>query len=479
MILNQVIVNIKTRENRFAYLIDGKVEKMYVQQPQYKTTVGNIYLGQVTKVIPGMNAAFVEIGEGKGAYLPREKMISFVRSEGTLEEKKKISVSSYIKQGERILVQVIKDAAGPKGAKITGIIEISGEHLVYMPYGRYVAVSKKIHSHTAQKELRNIGSRIKTDNEGIIFRTTAANCSEETLRLELEALRQEYKGLEQKARQKKIMLVHENDEFTKQLNILFKQMKEGEIIVDSLEERKNWQAMYPHLTVSFYQGSEDLFSYYHVEREIDKALKRVVWLPNGSYLIVDQAEAATIIDVNTGKYEGKHQLEQTVFQTNMLAAKEAARQIKLRDLSGIILIDFIDMKSEEEKKVMDILEKELQSDNRQSKVIGFTSLGILQLTRKKTMKSLSETLQSKCVICEGTGLVKSASSMAFQLERELWEYRNKDMELVEVIVSQDVYALFMGGGNNHKKRLEEVLGFMIKMEIAEFPKPDYFIRMVK
>lgn len=348
-----------------------------------------------------------------------------------------------------------------------------------MPYGRYVAVSKKIHSHTVQKELRSIGSRIKTDKEGLIFRTSAANCSEETVKEELEALRQEYKRLEQKASQKKIMLVYENDEFTKQLNVLFKQMKEGEVIVDSLEEQKKWQAMYPHLTVSFHRGNENLFSYYHVEREIDKALKRVVWLTNGSYLIVDQAEAATIIDVNTGKYEGKHQLEQTVFQTNILAAKEAARQIKLRDLSGIILIDFIDMKSEEEKKVLDILEKELQSDNRQSKVIGFTTLGILQLTRKKTMKSLSETLQSKCVICEGTGLVNSASSMAFQLERELWEYRHMDIELVEVIVSQDVHTLFTGVGNKHKKRLEEVLGFMIKMEIAEFPKPDYFIRMVK
>lgn len=142
--LNQVIVNLKTRENRFVYLIDGKVEKIYVQQPQFKTTVGNIYLGQVTKVVPGMNAAFVEIGEGKGAYLPREKMASFVRNEGTLEEKKKKSVSSYVKQGERVLVQVMKDAAGPKGAKITGIIEMTGEHIVYMPYGRYVAVSKKL-----------------------------------------------------------------------------------------------------------------------------------------------------------------------------------------------------------------------------------------------------------------------------------------------------------------------------------------------
>ncbi|WP_312098114.1 Rne/Rng family ribonuclease [Niallia sp.] len=477
--LNQVIVNLKTREKRFAYLMDGKVAQIYVQQPQYKTTVGNIYLGQVTKVIPGMNAAFVEIGEGKGAYLPREKMISFVRSEGTLEEKKKKSVSSYIKQGERVLVQVIKDAAGPKGAKITGIIEMSGEHLVYMPYGRYVAVSKKINTIASQKNLRSFGERIKTKSEGLIFRTSAANCSEADLIDELETLRQQYKELEQQDRKKKIMLLHENNEFNKQLFYLFKQMKEGEVIVDRVEERKQWQAQFPHLTVSFHQGNEDLFSHYHLEAEIEKALKRIVWLSNGSYLIFDQAEAATIIDVNTGKYEGKHQLEQTVFQTNILAAKEAARQIRLRDISGIILIDFIDMKDAEEKQLLDVMLKELKGDNRQSKVVGFTELGILQLTRKKTMKSLSEMTQRKCVICEGTGVVKSAESMAFQLERELWEYRNKDIDLVEIHATEDVNRIFIGEGNIHKKRLEEVLGFTIKIDIVDFPKPDYFIRMVK
>jgi ribonuclease G len=474
--LNQVIVNMKTRENRFVYLIDGKVEKIYVQQPQYKTTVGNIYLGKVTKVIPGMNAAFVDIGEGKGAYLSREKMISFVRDDGPLEEKKKKSVSTYINQGEWVLVQVIKDAAGPKGAKISGIIEMSGEHLVYMPYGRYVAVSKKIHSTAAQKSLRSFGERIKSEMEGLIFRTSAANGSEADLRDELETLRQQYKDLEKKAMQKKVMLVQENNEFHKQLFYLFKQMKEGEVIVDRIEDQKQWQELFPHLTVTFHQGNEGLFSHYRLETEIEKVLKRIAWLNNGAYLIIDQAEAATIIDVNTGKYEGKHQLEQTVFQTNILAAREAVRQIKLRDLSGIILIDFIDMKESEEKQVMDVMAKELKSDNRQTKVVGFTSLGILQLTRKKTMKSLSETIQSKCLICEGTGVVKSAESIAFQLERELWEYRNKDIALVEIQATEDVKKIFIGEGNIHKKRLEEVLGFAIKIEVAEFPKPDYFIR---
>lgn len=477
--LNQIIVSLKTRENRFAYLIDGKLEKIYVQQPQYKTIVGNIYLGKVTKVIPGMNAAFVEIGEGKGAYLPREKMISFVRDEGTLEEKKKKSVSSYIKQGERILVQVIKDAAGPKGAKITGIIEMSGEHLVYMPYGRYVAVSKKIHSIAAQKNLRSFGEGIKSEMEGLIFRTSAANSSQGDLIDELEILRQQYKDLEKKASQKKVVLLQENNELNKQLFYLFKQINEGEVIVDRLEEQKHWQELFPHLTISFHQGNEDLFSLYHLESEIEKALKRVVWLNNGAYLIIDQAEAATIIDVNTGKYEGKHQFEQTAFQTNMLAAIEVARQIRLRDISGIILIDFIDMKEVEEKQIIDVMVKELKTDNRQTKVVGFTSLGILQLTRKKTMKSLSETTHSKCLICEGTGVVKSPESMAFQLERELWEYKNKDIEVVDIQATEAVNKIFIGEENIHKKRLEEVLGFAIKIEIAEFSKPDYIIRKVK
>ena len=479
MTLNQLIVNRKTREQRFAYLVDGRLEKIYIQQPQYKSTVGNIYLGQVTKVIPGMNAAFVEIGEGKGAYLQREKMISFVTREGTVEEKKKQNVTSYIKQGERVLVQVIKDAAGTKGAKITGIIELSGNNLVYMPYGRYVAVSKKIHSQAIQKDLRSLGIRVKSEEEGLIFRTSASDCSEAELVAELDSLRQQYKKLEQHAKQKKVMLLHENNEFDKQLFYLFKQMRGGEVVVDTLEERSQWEKMFPHLAFTFHHSNKDVFSAYHLDGEIEKALKRIVWLKNGAYLIIDQAEEATIIDVNTGKYEGKHELERTVFQTNILAAKEAARQMKLRDISGIILIDFIDMKEAEEKKVMEEIEKELLTDNRQTKVVGFTSLGILQVTRKKTMKSLSETVNSKCAVCDGTGVVKSAESIAFQLERELWEYRSKDVVLVEIQATEDVQNIFSGEENRHIKRLEEVLGFTIKVVAMEFSKPNYFIRSVR
>ena len=472
-----MIVSTKTREKRFAYLIDEMVEKIHFQQPQNKSMVGNIYLGQVTKVIPGMNAAFVEIGEEKGAYLQKEKMASFVIDDMPIEEKKKKSVSSFIKQGERVLVQVVKDATGTKGPKISGIIELSGENLVYMPFGRYIAVSKKVDP-VMQKKFRQMGQVMKSDEEGIIFRTSAVNGTEADLYAELEELRRDFSDLKKKSVQKKVILLRENDEFEKELNKALELMDTGEIIFDLLDDKQKWQNKYPHLEFSLYQGKEDIFSAYHIENEVEKALKRIVWLKNGAYLLFDAAEGATIIDVNTGKFEGKQQLEQTVFQTNMLAAKEVARQVRLRNLSGMILIDFIDMKEEEQRKIKEVMSKELKKDNRQTKVMGFTSLGILEITRKKAVNSLSEMVHCKCPTCEGTGLVKSAESVAFKLERELWEYRNQDIEKIDISATSEVVKIFCGPDQQHKIQLEEILGFTIQFIEIEYPKPYYHIKYV-
>ena len=474
--MEKVIVNTKTREKRFAYLVNNKLEKIHIQQPQNKSMVGNIYLGRVTKVLPGMNAAFVEIGEEKGAYLQKEKMTSFVTDSTPIEEKKKKSVSSYIKQGEWVMVQVVKDATGTKGPKITGIIELGGKHIIYMPYGRYIAISKKLVP-GIHKILRHIGNEMKTSEEGLIFRTSAGGdyTTFENLADDLIELRQQFSELQKKAMQKKVTLLKENDEFETELLKLLTKMDSGEVIVDELANKKIWEMQFPNLTFTFYQEKQDIFSAYHLENEVDKALKRIVWLKNGAYLIFDEAEGATIIDVNTGKFSGKSELERTTFQTNLLAAMEAAKQISIRNLSGMILIDFIDMKESEQTKIMEIMQGELHKDNRQSKVVGFTSLGILEITRKKTVNSLSETLQCECPICEGTGLVKSSESLAFTLERELWEYRHSDIEKVMISATSEVIKTFSGRDQMHRKQLEEVLGFSIQFNEIDYPKPYYSV----
>lgn len=477
--MEKMLVNMKSREKRFAYLFNNKLERLYIEQPQQKSAVGNIYVGIVTKVAPGMNAAFVDIGEVKNCYLPKDKLASYSADDSSFNEKKNRSISTYIKQGEKVLVQVVKDATGTKGPKLTGIVELQKDNLVYMPYGRYIAVSKKLADQKLQQQLRSVGKKLTAQSEGLIFRTSAANASEAELTAEVDNLRQKYTELlRQAATAKKPALLLANNDYERELFRILEKMESGEVFVDTQEEAKGWSSVFPKLTFHYYADNKNLFSFFAVEKGIEDALKRIVWLEKGAYLIIDETEAATIIDVNTGKYEGKHNLEQTAFDTNRYAALEAARQLKVRDLSGIILIDFIDMPKEHEKKIEEIMKKELQKDSRQTKVIGFTALGILQITRKKTVVPLSQAVKTKCPVCDGTGAVMSAESMAFKLERELWEYERSDHDLIEVEAQREVIKVFSGKDKQHLKRLEEILGIQITLLERDFAIPDYHIKYI-
>lgn len=477
--MEKMLVNMKSREKRFAYLFNNKLERLYIEQPQQKSAVGNIYVGIVTKVAPGMNAAFVDIGEVKNCYLPKDKLASYSADDSSFNEKKNRSISTYIKQGEKVLVQVVKDATGTKGPKLTGIVELQKDNLVYMPYGRYIAVSKKLADQKLQQQLRSVGKKLTAQSEGLIFRTSSANASEAELTAEVDNLRQKYTELlRQAATAKKPALLLANNDYERELFRILEKMESGEVFVDTQEEAKGWSSVFPKLTFHYYADNKNLFSFFAVEKGIEDALKRIVWLEKGAYLIIDETEAATIIDVNTGKYEGKHNLEQTAFDTNRYAALEAARQLKVRDLSGIILIDFIDMPKEHEKKIEEIMKKELQKDSRQTKVIGFTALGILQITRKKTVVPLSQAVKTKCPVCDGTGAVMSAESMAFKLERELWEYERSDHDLIEVEAQREVIKVFSGKDKQHLKRLEEILGIQITLLERDFAIPDYHIKYI-
>lgn len=477
--MEKMLVNMKSREKRFAYLFNNKLERLYIEQPQQKSAVGNIYVGIVTKVAPGMNAAFVDIGEVKNCYLPKDKLASYSADDSSFNEKKNRSISTYIKQGEKVLVQVVKDATGTKGPKLTGIVELQKDNLVYMPYGRYIAVSKKLADQKLQQQLRSVGKKLTAQSEGLIFRTSAANASEAELTAEVDELRQKYTELlRQAATAKKPALLLANNDYERELFRILEKMESGEVFVDTQEEAKGWSSVFPKLTFHYYADNKNLFSFFTVEKDIEDALKRIVWLEKGAYLIIDETEAATIIDVNTGKYEGKHNLEQTAFDTNRYAAIEAARQLKVRDLSGIILIDFIDMPKEHERKIEEIMKKELQKDSRQTKVIGFTALGILQITRKKTVVPLSQAVKTKCPVCDGTGAVMSAESMAFKLERELWEYERSDHDLIEVEAQREVIKVFSGKDKQHLKRLEEILGMQITLHERDFAIPDYHIKYI-
>ncbi|MFL6556577.1 MAG: ribonuclease E/G, partial [Bacillus sp. (in: firmicutes)] len=272
-------------------------------------------------------------------------------------------------------------------------------------------------------------------------------------------------------------IIFQKDTFIEMILEQVDRMKSGEVIVDDLAVKKLTEEKNGQIRHTYYNGKENIFSVHKVEHEIDKALKRIVWLDNGSYLIFDETEALTIIDVNTGKFSGKNDYQETVLKTNQLAAKEIVRQLRLRDIGGIVLIDFIDMKRETDKQsVLDHMETELTKDQKRTKIIGFTPLGILQLTRKKTKVTLSEALEVKCPVCDGTGRILSPETVGFRLERELLEHRYSEFEAVLVETTQEVKEELLGPNEAHREALEELLHFKLYFSVQASARHYYLLK---
>jgi ribonuclease G len=478
--LVKIIINYATSEKRYVFVEDKKITKLFVDQPKQHSLVGNIYLGIVTKVLPGMNAAFIDIGEEKQGFLHRDKLASFIQAS---KDNQQNSISSFVHQGERVVVQIEKDATGTKGPRLSGVPELQGENLIYMPHSGFVATSQKIESSIKRDELKAFGESLVEQQEGLIFRTNSAKANTDEIESELNELRQQYQLLLKDALTcKEPQLLDKKDLFLAQLADDLNTVLEGEIWVDELNLKHRLAKILTQkriedkISLHYYQEKENIFSAMAVGNEIEKVLKRVVWLETGAYMVIDEAEALTIFDVNTGKFVGKSSRDITVHQVNLEAAKAAARQIMLRDLGGIILIDFIDMKLEKERQsIINALAVELKKDAKKPKIIGFTDLGILQLTRRKTKPTLSETLLMKCPTCDGSGRVSSAESVAFRLERELWEYRHSDFECISVTTTDGVYRLFSGDQANHLQKLEGMIGVKIQFTCVEASKPFYEI----
>ena len=471
--METLIVNYNAREKRFAYLKNNRVENIIFDRPEHRSLVGNIYYGTVTKVLPGMNAVFIDIGEEKNAYLHRDTLPSYL-----LSSEKQKSVTSFAHQGEKMLVQVNKDATGTKGARVTGIIEIQGPNLIYMPKGRYVAVSKRIADEGQKAAFRRMASRLKTVEEGVIFRTSAISSTEEEILSELTHLRQTHQELLQKAATlKKPGPIFQKDSFIEMILEQVGRMSSGEVIVDDLALKKQLEEKNNQVNHTYYNGKENIFSVHKVEHEIDKALKHIVWLETGAYLIFDETEALTIIDVNTGKFSGKTDYQETVLKTNQFAAKEVVRQLRLRDIGGIVLIDFIDMTREKDKEsILTLIEAELTKDQKRTKMIGFTPLGILQLTRKKTKVTLSEALEVKCPVCDGTGKILSPETVGFRLERELLEHRNSEFEAVLVETTEKVKEALLGPNEAHREALEELIHIKLYFSVQSSPRHYYVLK---
>ena len=469
--VKKLIINYVNRSKRIAICSENKLEQIVYLNQENESIVGNIYIGTIERVLTGMNAAFVNIGLNQNGFLPLQKMAQFMQL--TANEKKHPQVlSSCAFVGKRVLVQVEADATKTKGPKLTELYEINEKDLVFISQGNYHAVSKKIMDKELVTTLRK-WSNEQRGMDGILLRTSSEKVSIDELTVQWENAKKESLDLQKKLVNQKIGLVRSENSPVQLIKQLVKEYKVSEIIVDDLELKKELDSEIP---TKLHMQKENIFSSFSLEEQLEKALKRVVWLENGAYLIIDELEALTIIDVNTGSFTGKNNLKETTFKTNEWALKTSLEQMKLRNLSGMILIDFIEMTEKDRKKIEEEAIRLAKEDKTRVRVVGFTSLGILQLTRKKTAPSILEQTTVLCPTCNGQARVKSSVEVAHELEREIFSRRNDDYEKVVVSCSSEVEYQLVKKDPEWYEQFLQVIQKEIIFEIESRDKPFYEIR---
>ena len=428
-----IISDVMQGQTRVAVLENDNLVEYYVERSGTENPAGNIYKGKVVNVLPGLDAAFVDIGLNKNAFLYvgdvalNEVDFKFKNNGGGLPD-----IRDVLKVGQEILVQVIKDPLGSKGARVTTHITLPGRMLVLMPTMDYVGVSHRIEDDDERERLKNLAEKFRPEGMGIIIRTVAEGDNGKTFQDEIEGLISLWNSIKDTEKIKTAPSVVHRDS-----DLLLRTMRDlcseqtHEFIVNDYSEVERLNAIKQHLAPNWhgkmiYQEG-DLFTDLNLESKIDKTFARKVWLKNGSYLIVDHTEALTVIDVNTGKFVGSNDFRKTIRKTNIDAAKEIARQVRLRDIGGIIIIDFIDMIDDEDKlEVIEVLEETLLSDRTRTNVVGMTGLGLVEMTRKKIRQRVATLLHMPCPVCAGSGRVFTPETVALKIMREL---RKHDINL--------------------------------------------------
>jgi ribonuclease G len=440
---NELVINTTPHETRIALIENGTIAELYIERSRVKGIVGNIYRGKVIRVLPGMQAAFVDIGLEKAAFLyvadvfeAIEDYESFMdgadKKEGQLDEDGQAinpmhPIEELLQEGQEILVQVSKEPISTKGARITAHISLPGRHLVYMPTVDHVGVSRRIENEEERERLKEIVERIKPNSGGFIIRTVSEGKSEEDLLTDMQYLTMLWEEVVKKNEKAHApFLIHSDLDVTQKVvrDILTEDV--DRIVVDSKPEYDKIiqfiSTFMPKIkySIELYEENEPIFDHFGLEVEISRALGRKVWLKSGGYIIIEQTEALTAIDVNTGRYVGKHNLEDTILKTNLEAVKEIAYQLRLRNIGGIIIIDFIDMEKEvNREKVFTALEEALKADKSKTNILKMSDLGLLEMTRKRVRESIGRLMCEPCPYCEGLGYVKSKTTVCQEIFREL------------------------------------------------------------
>jgi ribonuclease G len=455
----QFLINFTPQETRVALMQQGVVQELHIERTNSRGIVGNIYLGKVVRVLPGMQSAFIEIGLERTAFLHvadiwGERNGGNGNGNGETDSR---PIERILSEGQSLVVQVLKDPIGTKGARLTTQISIAGRLLVHLPQDRHVGISQRIEREEERDRLRSCIQALVADAEcgGYIVRTVAEDAGDEELAADIAYLRRIWSEVQQRAQGARAVpppsLLH-HDLTLAQRVLRDLVTKETESIV--IDSRENFQKLtafaqeyVPQVAarLEHYTGERPLFDLHGVENEIEKALARRVDLKSGGYLIIDQTEAMTTVDVNTGGFVGARSFDDTIFKTNLEAAQTIARQLRLRNLGGIIIVDFIDMDTEEHRNaVLAELNRALVRDHTRITVNGFTQLGLVEMTRKRTRESLAHVLCEPCPTCGGRGEVKTARTVCYEILRELLrEARQFNAREMRVLAAPIVIDLFL------------------------------------
>ncbi len=425
--MKEVVVHESSREILISVLEDDSLMEAYIEPKHDASIVGSVFSGVVENVLPGMQAAFVDIGLKKNAYLYVEDVISREALSQSREKGRTLGIGDYLKKGQSVLVQIKKAPAGDKGARVTQDITLPGRYIVAMPRNRYVGISKKIQEPAERERLREIAQSLMTGETGIVVRTVAEGCSREELAQDYETLQQTWEEIRRgfEENQGRPALIRGDVEFTIRIFRDVIRKDTGRIWVKTPENLALLESyvreFIPELTGRVrMQKEEGPWPEYRIQEMLRRALKRKVWLNCGGYLIIDRVEALTIIDVNTGKYTGSKSLEETAFKVNMEAAREIARQIRLRNTGGIIVVDFIDMKEDRHRfQLVERLTEETARDIMKVQVMGMTRLGLVEMTRKKAKRSLSHLMEITCPLCRGKGQILSDENVLKLIEQKV------------------------------------------------------------
>lgn len=465
-----ILINFAPQETRVAVMYQGAVQELHIERTASRGLVGNIYVGRVVRILPGMQSAFINIGLERTAFL-HVADIWEPRNAGAAVR----PIERVLFEGQNILVQVIKDPIGTKGARLSTQISIAGRMLVYLPQEKHIGISQRIESEAEREALREKISQLIPQDEqgGFIVRTMAEGATEEALVSDICYLRKLWSDIQvQSKTQAPPSMLYQ--ELSLGLRVLrdFVNPETQSIIIDSRENFQKLSTFADEYTpavvplLNHYQGERPLFDLHGVEDEIQKALARRVELKSGGYLIIDQTEAMTTVDVNTGGFVGVRSFDDTIFKTNLEAAQTIARQLRLRNLGGIIITDFIDMESEEHRQaVLAEFNKALARDHTRLTVNGFTALGLVEMTRKRTRESLAHILCEECPICGGRGEVKTARTVCYEILRELLrEARQFNAREFRVLGSVSVIDIFLDEESQGLAMLSDFIGKPISVQ---------------